>query len=138
MQCRMLRLGIAARDAPYAHAMNFKITLPCSAQRVAQQIERMKQQEVALKQAEGIVEIILVEQADIATSKLFQHRMFIYARRVVDSGIAPVINTGIAHRQAGVGQIGAGIARAPLACFAGAIAGLAAALGVGDGPWAEG
>ena len=52
------------------------------------------------------------------------------ARRVVDSGIAPVINTGIAHRQAGVGQIGAGIARAPLACFAAAIAGLAVALGV--------
>jgi hypothetical protein len=39
-------------------------------------------------------------------------------RRVVDSGTAPVINTGIAHRQAGIGQIGAGIARAPLACFA--------------------
>jgi len=39
-------------------------------------------------------------------------------RRVVDSGIAPVINTGIAHRVSGVGQIGAGIARAPLACFA--------------------
>ncbi|MGP1674813.1 MAG: oxamate carbamoyltransferase subunit AllG family protein, partial [Candidatus Limnocylindrales bacterium] len=40
------------------------------------------------------------------------------ARRVVDSGIAPVINTGIAHKEAGIGQIGAGIARAPLACFA--------------------
>jgi hypothetical protein len=26
-------------------------------------------------------------------------------RRVVDSGVAPVINTGIAHREAGVGQI---------------------------------
>jgi len=43
------------------------------------------------------------------------------ARRVVDSGIQPVINTGIAHREAGVGQIGAGIAKAPLACFAGAL-----------------
>jgi hypothetical protein len=52
------------------------------------------------------------------------------ARRVVDSGIAPVINTGIAHRQAGVGQIGAGIARAPLAAFASAITALGAALGV--------
>ena len=39
------------------------------------------------------------------------------ARRVVETGIAPVINTGIAHKEAGVGQIGAGIARAPLACF---------------------
>ena len=37
--------------------------------------------------------------------------------KVVESGIAPVINTGIAHKQAGVGQIGAGIVRAPLHCF---------------------
>lgn len=32
-------------------------------------------------------------------------------------GILPVINTGIAHRDAGVGQIGAGITHAPFACF---------------------
>ena len=38
-------------------------------------------------------------------------------RRVVETGIAPAINTGIAHKRAGVGQVGAGIARAPLACF---------------------
>ena len=38
-------------------------------------------------------------------------------RRVVETGIAPAINTGIAHRNAGVGQVGAGVARAPLACF---------------------
>jgi hypothetical protein len=43
------------------------------------------------------------------------------ARRVVETGVAPVINTGIAHREAGVGQIGAGIARAPLACFEAAL-----------------
>ena len=43
------------------------------------------------------------------------------ARRVVDSGIAPIFNTGIAHREAGIGQVGAGIAKAPLACFAGAL-----------------
>ncbi len=53
------------------------------------------------------------------------------ARRVVDSGITPVINTGIAHRQAGVGQIGAGIARAPLACFMAALTDLADRLGMG-------
>jgi len=39
-------------------------------------------------------------------------------RRVLDSNITPVINTGIAHREAGIGQIGAGITRAPIACFA--------------------
>ena len=38
-------------------------------------------------------------------------------RRVAETGIAPAINTGIAHRRAGVGQVGAGVARAPLACF---------------------
>ncbi len=43
------------------------------------------------------------------------------ARKVVDTGIAPVINTGIAHKEAGIGQVGAGITRAPLACFEQAI-----------------
>ncbi len=43
------------------------------------------------------------------------------ARKVIDTGIAPVINTGIAHKDAGVGQVGAGITRAPLACFEKAI-----------------
>lgn len=43
------------------------------------------------------------------------------ARKVVDTGIAPVINTGIAHKDAGVGQVGAGITRAPLECFTQAV-----------------
>ena len=47
------------------------------------------------------------------------------ARRVVDTGILPVINTGIAHKAPGVGQIGAGVTRAPLACFVPAIVALA-------------
>jgi hypothetical protein len=46
-------------------------------------------------------------------------------RRVVETGIAPAINTGIAHRKAGVGQVGAGVARAPLACFENALRALA-------------
>ncbi len=46
------------------------------------------------------------------------------ARLVVDSGILPIINTGIAHKNAGIGQIGAGITTAPLACFNAAIAAL--------------
>ena len=52
------------------------------------------------------------------------------ARGVVDTGILPVINTGIAHRDAGVGQVGAGIVRAPMACFTQALAALADAMGV--------
>ena len=46
-------------------------------------------------------------------------------RRVAETGVTPAINTGIAHRRAGVGQIGAGVARAPLACFAQALAAFA-------------
>jgi hypothetical protein len=37
--------------------------------------------------------------------------------KVLDTDIMPIINTGIAHKQAGIGQIGAGILRAPLECF---------------------
>ncbi|MBJ7598276.1 MAG: hypothetical protein DLM67_13910 [Candidatus Nephthysia bennettiae] len=38
-------------------------------------------------------------------------------RRVVETGIQPLINTGIAHREPGIGQIGAGLVRAPLEPF---------------------
>jgi hypothetical protein len=38
-------------------------------------------------------------------------------RKVVETGIVPVINTGIAHKKPGIGQIGAGVVRAPLGCF---------------------
>ncbi len=43
-------------------------------------------------------------------------------RRVVEVETTPIINTGIAHRRAGVGQIGAGIVRAPLEVFQQALA----------------
>ncbi len=52
------------------------------------------------------------------------------ARRVLDTNIMPIINTGIAHKEAGVGQIGAGITRAPLECFTQAIIALASRVGV--------
>lgn len=47
------------------------------------------------------------------------------ARAVIDTGILPIINSGIAHKEAGVGQIGAGITTAPLECFSQAVAALA-------------
>ena len=36
---------------------------------------------------------------------------------MVETGIQPLINTGIAHREAGVGQVGAGLVRAPIGPF---------------------
>ncbi len=38
-------------------------------------------------------------------------------RRVVELGILPAINTGIAHRDPGVGQVGAGLTAPPWECF---------------------
>lgn len=38
-------------------------------------------------------------------------------RRVVELGLLPRVNTGIAHREPGVGQIGAGLVRPPMAIF---------------------
>jgi hypothetical protein len=51
------------------------------------------------------------------------------ARKVVDCGVLPVINSGIAHREAGVGQIGAGVTSAPMACFSSAVKALARSIG---------
>ena len=45
-------------------------------------------------------------------------------RKVVELGTTPAVTTGILHRSAGTGQVGAGVAEAPLGCFAGALADL--------------
>lgn len=37
--------------------------------------------------------------------------------KVIETGIRPIINTGIAHKDAGVGQVGAGIVHPPEECF---------------------
>ncbi|MCO5227979.1 MAG: acyl-CoA synthetase FdrA [Thermomicrobiales bacterium] len=52
--------------------------------------------------------------------------------KVVESGVTPLINTGIAHREAGVGQVGAGTVRAPLACFEKALVAYATKLGMNE------
>jgi hypothetical protein len=38
-------------------------------------------------------------------------------RRVVEKGITPRINTGVAHKEAGIGQVGAGLVRPPMPLF---------------------
>ena len=38
-------------------------------------------------------------------------------RKVIETQILPVINTGIAHKEPGIGQVGAGIVHPPMACF---------------------
>ncbi len=45
--------------------------------------------------------------------------------KVVKHGVTPLFNTGIAHKTPGIGQIGAGFVRTPMACFAAACDALA-------------
>lgn len=51
------------------------------------------------------------------------------ARKVVEKRITPVINTGIAHKKAGFGQIGAGTVHPPIECFEKAVLAYAKKLG---------
>jgi hypothetical protein len=50
-------------------------------------------------------------------------------RKVVRTGITPRVNTGIAHKQPGIGQVGAGLVRPPMACFEQAVEAMAQTLG---------
>jgi hypothetical protein len=92
---------------------------------------------VAMAAAPGIVRFVggTLEQAiegtlemyeiTIAEHPLYKIPMFnfrgtplgIDVRAVLEKGILPIINTGIAHREPGVGQIGAGRFRPPVECF---------------------
>jgi hypothetical protein len=87
--------------------------------------------------AGGAAEALAVT-AEIAEISLTEHPHFripalddrgapvgIDVRKVVETGITPLINTGIAGKIAGTGQIGAGVVRAPLACFTQALEALA-------------
>ncbi len=51
-------------------------------------------------------------------------------RKVVEKGITPRVNTGIAHKNAGVGQVGAGLVRPPMAMFEQALLAFAEEYGV--------
>ena len=66
----------------------------------------------------------LVEKAEVE----FGFEMTI--RRVVETGIMPTINTGIAHKKPGIGQVGAGVVKAPKACFETALVAFGKRMGV--------
>jgi Protein of unknown function (DUF1116) len=55
-------------------------------------------------------------------------------RKVVELGVTPKVTTGILHASAGTGQVGAGVATAPMACFVEAVLELAAAPPVSAAP----
>ncbi len=51
-------------------------------------------------------------------------------RKVVEFGVTPRVNTGIAHREAGIGQVGAGLVRPPIEIFREALTAFAEKHGV--------
>ena len=51
-------------------------------------------------------------------------------RKVVEKGITPRVNTGIAHKDPGVGQVGAGLVRPPMAMFEEAVVAFAEEYGL--------
>jgi len=51
-------------------------------------------------------------------------------RKVIETGILPIINTGIAHKDPGVGQVGAGLVRPPMKCFEDALEAFVESLGL--------
>lgn len=74
---------------------------------------------LALKTTQEMYEITFDEHENF-TIPILNYRgtpLGIDVRKVVETGILPQINTGIAHRQPGVGMVGAGILRAPEVCF---------------------
>jgi hypothetical protein len=83
----------------------------------------------AVRVTEEMAEICLGEHPHFRMSTLDERGtpVGIDVRKVVETGLAPLINTGIAGKIPGTGQIGAGVARAPLACFEAALEALAAA-----------
>ncbi|QLK85380.1 DUF1116 domain-containing protein [Staphylococcus sp. 17KM0847] len=85
----------------------------------------------ALETSNEMMEICTTENPNfiIPTWNFKGAPLGIDARKVVETGITPVINTGIAHKIAGYGQIGAGTVHPPIECFEKAITAYAKKLG---------
>ncbi|NBJ71061.1 MULTISPECIES: DUF1116 domain-containing protein [Clostridia] len=73
----------------------------------------------AIHYSEQMYDITVSENSNFSIPTLdFRGTAFgIDVLKVIESGILPVINTGMASKIAGVGQIGAGIVHPPKACF---------------------
>lgn len=87
--------------------------------------------EDALRTSNEMMEIVIARNPNfvVPTWNFQGICLGIDAVRVVETGITPVINTGIAHKIAGYGQIGAGTVRPPVECFQKAVAAYAKKLG---------
>ncbi len=82
--------------------------------------------DLALRVTREMYEITAGEH-EVFTAPVLNFRgtpLGIDVRKVMAMGILPFINTGIAHKEPGVGMVGAGLTRAPQRCFEAAFAAL--------------
>jgi len=81
----------------------------------------------AVRRTLEMYEITLAEHPDFKVPFLESRGtpVGIDAARVVRTGVAPIINTGIAGKEPGVGMVGAGMVQAPMSCFIQAVQALA-------------
>lgn len=76
----------------------------------------------------GVISYGKSTQFLLATMNFEGSPLGIDIRKVIENDIVPVINTGMAHRLPGIGQIGAGVVKAPYACFEKALSAFAKTL----------
>jgi hypothetical protein len=81
----------------------------------------------AVRRTQEMYEITLAEHSAYQIPQLeFRGTpVGIDATLVVRTGVQPQINTGIAHKDPGIGMVGAGLVKAPMQCFADAVVALA-------------
>ena len=75
--------------------------------------------EDAINYSESMYEITTSENSNysIPTLNFRGSAIGIDILKVVEKGILPIINTGMAHKVAGIGQVGAGLVTPPMECF---------------------
>lgn len=75
--------------------------------------------EDAINYSEQMYDITVGENSNYSIPTLnFRGSAYgIDVKKVIATGVLPVINTGMAHKVAGIGQVGAGIVHPPMACF---------------------
>lgn len=79
--------------------------------------------EDAIGYSESMYEITTSENSNysIPTLNFRGSAIGIDITKVIEKGILPIINTGMAHKVAGIGQVGAGLVSPPMECFEKAI-----------------
>lgn len=120
--------GPVIGDSEIAETLGFGAFAMAAAPALARYVGGTPEESVRLSQEMYRITLVEHPRFTIPAASYRGTPLGIDARQVASSGLEPLFNTGIAHREAGVGQIGAGFGRAPKACFEAALEALRAAV----------